>query len=66
MRESLDLNSKHKFGERDDIAKFISEELSFNKEKGGRFLVMVGGDMHQLTYSQGGKASNVHGGFPIF
>ena len=51
--------------ERKDLAEFI-EALEFNREAGGKFLVMISGDIHQMGYDHGGQASNPFGGFPLF
>ena len=42
------------------------KSLEFNKKKGGKFLAMISGDVHMMTYDHGGDASNPLGQFPIF
>ena len=38
--------------EKEKLTKFI-QSLEFNNEVGGRFLVMISGDMHMLSYDLG-------------
>jgi len=49
--------------EKEQLAQLI-EELGFNTEKTGTFLVMISGDMHSLAYDTG--VFNYYGGFPIY
>ena len=51
--------------ERKDLSDFING-LSFNKVKGGKSLIMISGDIHFLSFSQGGSAHNPFGSFPLF
>lgn len=60
-----DPSSKQLEQERQRISSLV-ESLSFNKQRGGKFLVLISGDIHMVNYSKGGKASNPDGSFPVF
>jgi hypothetical protein len=47
----------------------ISEKiksLQFNKKEGGKFLVMLSGDVHIMAQDNGSEYTNPFGSFPIF
>ena len=53
-----DINNTDKVqSEKKRLTEFILS-LDFNKQLGGRFLVMISGDMHMLAYDQGAAATN--------
>lgn len=39
-------------------------KLGFNQQKGGKWLAMISGDQHSMSYDNG--ELNLYGGFPIF
>jgi hypothetical protein len=41
------------FAEREEISSIITA-LDFNKDLGSKFLVMISGDIHMMTYDHGG------------
>lgn len=49
--------------EKNELSELI-KSLGFNKAKTNKFLVMISGDTHMLTYDTG--TLNDYGGFPIF
>lgn len=49
--------------EKEEIANLI-QHLEFNTPKTNKFLVMISGDTHMLTYDNGIR--NLYGNFPIF